>query len=82
MKTPMNDKPFSYHSTWGTSFECERCDFRSPVIVHAVQKPKIDAELNFFARDVSEMVAYHAMNIHPELNYFQGYDCISFEFRK
>lgn len=50
--------------------------------VRSVRTPKTNAELDFFARDVAQMIAYHAMNIWPELNGFQGYDCIKFEFSK
>lgn len=81
-KETLNEKPFSYHSSWGSSFKCDRCDFRSPVTVHMVRQPKTEIELKFFARDVAEMVAYHAMNIWPKLNGFQNYDSIAFEFRK
>lgn len=29
-----------------------------------------------YASDVAEMIGYHAINIHPDLNGFSGYDCI------
>lgn len=30
-------------------------------------------------RDAAEMAGYHAVNIRPELNGFQGYDCLEFK---
>jgi hypothetical protein len=73
----MNNKPFSYWARHGTSFSCESCDFSKPVKVIAYDNLK---KPEFYSRDLSEMIAYHVMNILPELNGFRGYDCIQFEF--
>ena len=78
----MNDRIFTYHSSWGHTFECDYCDLRTPIRVRSNRKPTNDKELSFFARDVSEMIAYHAMNIWPQLNGFSGYDTLTFEFSK
>lgn len=67
----MNDHPFEYTSHNGTVFYAERCDFRGGVTV--TYKPVYPFP---FAEDVAEMIGYHATNIHPKLNGFQGYDCI------
>jgi hypothetical protein len=32
--------------------------------------------------DMVEFGAWHAINIYPDLNGFQGYDCVSFNFVK
>lgn len=70
----MNEKLFSYFGSFGTHFSCARCDFKAPLLV-------IDAptEKKHFLSDVAEMIGYHATNIRPELNGFQGYDCIDFQ---
>jgi len=69
----MNDKPFSYTSHYGTEFVCDRCDFKTPLIVK--NQPSGGKQR---MSDVAEMIGYHATNIYPELNGFQGYDCIQF----
>ena len=71
----MNKKPFSYHSTYGARFECETCDFSTPVIVTL---DDTDMPMRLYGNDVAEMIGYHATNIWPELNGFQGYDTIRF----
>lgn len=70
----MNERPFEHHCSNGSSFQCDRCDFAKPIKV--LDKPS-DEEL--FAADVAEMIGYHATNIWPDLNGFQGYDCIHFD---
>ncbi len=71
----MNDKPFVHVSSGGTRFICERCDFTKPVKVHESASLTREGLMG----DVAEMVGYHAVAIHPELNGFAGYDCITFE---
>ena len=78
----MNKTPFSYHSSWGSTFECDTCDFSTPMRVRQIQRPKTINELDFYSRDLAEMIGYHATNIWPKLNGFQGYDCIKFDFTK
>ena len=72
----MNNKPFCHVCRHGTVFSATRCDFNDGVIVSHVPKKEL------LAMDMAEMIGYHACVIHPELNGFQGYDCISFDFRK
>lgn len=69
----MNEKSFSHISHYGTAFDCDRCDFRTPIVVST---PPEDPRL--YVKDVAEMIGFHTTNIHPELNGFQGYDCIEF----
>ena len=70
----MNEKPFTHHCCNGSRFQCDRCDFTKPIKV--LDKPPYEA---LFAADVAEMIGYHAINIWPELNGFQGYDTIEFD---
>lgn len=73
----LNDQSFSHYGHYGTYFEATRCDFRDGVKVTDAPKDKA-----WLASDVAEMATYHALNIHPRLNGFQGYDCIKFNFVK
>jgi len=72
----MNEKSFSHVCRHGTVFTATRCDFRGGVVVSHVPKKEL------LAMDMAEMIGYHAGVIHPLLNGFRGYDCISFDFRK
>lgn len=75
----MNEKHFSYRSHNGTQFIAERCDFRTGV---SVQSPVLASGCYAgFSSDVAEMIGYHATNIWPSLNGFQGYDCITFTIK-
>lgn len=69
-----NEKPFSYRSRNGTSFKA-RCDFRQGVIVTDAPKAR-----ELAMADVAEMIGYHCTNILPNLNGFQGYDCVYFQY--
>ena len=71
----MNDKPYSHVSSNGTTFKCERCDFRSPI---KALRPGGLSDENF-AVDVSEMIGDHARGIWPNLNGFQGYSALKYE---
>lgn len=73
----MNEKPFEYTSHFGTKFNATRCDFFNGVTV-SDKNPNNDK----YTSDVAEMIGYHATNIHPQLNGFQGYDCIYWTFQK
>lgn len=72
----LNHKPFSHYCRFGTRFGASRCDFRDGVSV-MYDRPLTKEEA---ASDVAEMIGYHAVNIRPELNGFQGYDCIEWIF--
>lgn len=76
----MNNKVFSYISYWGTEFFSDSCDFKSFLEVKNVPSGGLDL-YSRYSRDLAEMIGYHATNILPELNGFQGYDTIRFKFR-
>lgn len=71
MRTFLNDKQFNHITRNGIEFSC---DLRGPILV---SKHNSTQQL---ALAVSEMIAYHAMNIWPELNEFQGYDALTYKF--
>jgi hypothetical protein len=73
----MNEKPFAHSCRFGTTFSSDRCDFKNGVIVSHRQPKK-----ELFISDLAEMVSFHAINIHPQLNGFQGYDCIEWKLKK
>jgi len=72
----MNDTPFEYEAANGTKFTCERCDFKEVINVKWMHETT-DAD---FHLDIAEMIGYHAINVHPQLNGFQGYDVLNFEY--
>jgi len=79
---PMNDMPFMHNSFHGTSFTCDRCDFKTPVNVKLDVSLMEVADVDILSKimlDISEMIGYHATNIFPQLNGFQGYDCIRYK---
>lgn len=81
MKEFLNDKPFSYVSSFGSEFSCPRCDFSEPIsVTETPVSLSGEAFKRILAKEVAEMIGYHATNILPELNGFQGYDCLKFEF--
>jgi hypothetical protein len=80
---PLNEAPFEHVSHYGTKFTCARCDFREPVKVEVgFDMIQMDVYLKKLMVDTSEMIGYHSQNIWKELNGFQGYDCIEYEFVK
>ena len=70
----LNEKPWDHVCHNGTEFSSSRCDFEAELIAR-VPARVTEEEL---MQDVSEMIGYHAMNIHPHLNGFRGYDCIRY----
>lgn len=72
-----NDKPYRHVSKNGSLFESDRCDFQNGV---TVTKPEGITEERFMV-DVSEFIGFHATVIHPELNGFQGYGCITYRIK-
>jgi len=74
---PLNENSFSHYCHNGTWFECDRCDFGAPV---KVRNDNEDLSLPQLMSDVAEMIGFRTCNIWPELNGFQGYDCIKWEF--
>jgi hypothetical protein len=67
----IGNQRFSHTCRNGTQFQADRCDFAS---ISATKKdyPQL------LAADVAEMIGFHAVNIWPNLNGFQGYDCLTF----
>lgn len=76
MAKHLNERSFEHSCRNGTNFFSDRCDFRTNV---RVEVPR-DISREALMQDVSEMIGYHAMNIFPQLNGFQGYDTIIFQF--
>jgi len=70
---PINENPFEHTCRNGTVFTAKRCDFLGGV---AFRDESANEAL--FLQDLSEMIGFHACNIHPRLNGFQGYDCVNF----
>ena len=71
--------PFS-HWAKDFHFQCSRCDFFDYVIVTG-NFENIEEKKNLIAYTlaVSEMIAWHALMIHPYLASFQGYDCVRYK---
>ena len=74
----LNEEPWEHRCKNGTVFRSSRCDFREGVVVTT----RISTTEKQLLQDVGEMVAYHAMTIHSQLNGFQGYDCITYTLRR
>jgi len=73
----MTERPFTHICRYGTVFGADRCDFKTGIIVsHQPSKKAL------YVSDVAEMIGFHAINIHPQLNGFQGYDCIQWKLKK
>ncbi len=85
----VGDKPVTEHgdgfvhtSHHGFGFYCPNVDFSEPVIAYLPDNfddlSQGEAILHF-AQDVAEMIGFHAINIYPHLNSFQGYDAFTFQ---
>lgn len=70
----MNPNRFEYTSHWGSRFISETADLSKGV---TIEKPA-NLPPRYFAADIAEMTGFHATNVHPTLNGFQGYDTIDF----
>lgn len=71
-----NEDKFEHRSRGGTNFRADRCDFVggvSVIVPAGLSREQLLA-------DVSEMIAFHVLNIRNELNGFSGYDCINYRF--
>ena len=75
MKNYLNDQNFVYTSRHGTTFYSERCDFKGGEVIYKLGKV---THPQLLMADAAEMMAFHAINIHPRLNGFQGYDTLRF----
>jgi hypothetical protein len=79
---PLNDQPFSFHSNNGVVFHSDHCDFRNG-ITYKIPKDTNKKEIQrMLMVAVAEMIGEHAMNVHPRLNGFQGYDVLTFTHAK
>jgi hypothetical protein len=77
---PINERPVEYVSISGITFRCKRADFAGHKIrVSGWEGPYRDEETRLM-QAVADFIGFHAMNIHPALNGFAGYDTIHFEF--
>lgn len=77
MKLNLNNTPFYHVSRGGTEFTATRCDLEEGIVI---EFPNSDSAT--YASDIAEMIGYHSTMILPELNGFQGYDCIIFKIKK
>ncbi len=69
----LNEKPWRYTGHFGTEFCAARCDLKGGLTIRG-RKDTSEMQL---VRDVGEAFAWHAAQIHPKLNGFSGYDCVS-----
>jgi hypothetical protein len=69
------DDGFEHTCRHGYVFKCPKADLSEPirVTIPGVTDP------TWIMCDVAEMIGYHATNILPGLDGFQGYDAISFD---
>lgn len=67
-------KKFKYTSRDGTKFRCE-----SEALTGHIEVGNASYNPERFAAAVAEMIAIHAMEIHPRLNGFAGYDTLTFK---
>lgn len=72
----LNEKPFDHHCHHGTEFRATRCDFKEGLLI---KTPRAISAENLVL-DMSEMIGFHATNILPRLNGFQGYDAYNVKF--
>jgi hypothetical protein len=73
----IGNQRFSHICRNGTQFQADRCDFASGIIHYIPATTQKDYP-QLLAADVAEMIGFHAVNIWPNLNGFQGYDCLRF----
>jgi hypothetical protein len=74
----LNERSWQHSGPNGTEFTADRCDFKSGVTANV----PMDMKLERLMQDVSAMVGYHATNILPHLNEFQGYDAFQFTINR
>lgn len=76
----LNGRSFTHHSHGfpGITVEASRCDFKEGVTVYYNAGMPADR----LARALAEVMAWHAVNIRPQLNGFCGYDCIRYSFKR
>jgi hypothetical protein len=76
---PMNDKAFLHRSSNSIELFSQYCDFRTGVYI---VKPEYIDELSEveLTKAIAENIGYHAINIFKELNGFNGYGNIQYNF--
>lgn len=70
----LNEAPLFHTGPHGTSFQCNRSDLRQEIQFHT---PRGVTELQV-RHDFAEFGAWHALQVHPHLNGFPGYDTLHF----
>ena len=84
----MNAEPIEHTSQSNLiTFRCARADLSVPIAVTGwgqiiVKGDTRGVPMERFASDVAEFAAWHAINIFPQLNGFQGYNCITFKLER
>lgn len=71
-----NNKPIEHRCSNGNVFKCERADLGAKIIV---VKDDYLSKTEDLISDVSEFIAWHALNIYPELKAFSGYSHLKYE---
>ncbi len=72
---PPDTLAITYTTTNGTVFSSTHADLRNKVRISKFRGEAF-AQL---AEDVTEFVAWHAMNVYPSLNGFSGYDTVQYD---
>jgi len=79
----LNDAPIEFGSSLGVKFSCDRGDLRNTVEVRVplwVHENRTSEGLHkILTSSYFEFAYWHAINIHPVLNGFRGFDTIRFE---
>lgn len=68
----LNDETLEYRSSNGTTFKCTKCDLSATVEITNI----IEISTDEILADHIEFGAWHALNIHSQLNGFAGYSRI------
>ena len=72
---PVNEKHF-LHNAHPLTFFANRCDFRDGVYVVVPDDIKMTPDM--WIKATAQVMGFHSVNIHRELNGFSGYDAISY----
>lgn len=74
----LNDKPFKHICRNGMTVIADRCDFKEGVTLEC----SIHASDLQITQAYGEAIAWHALNIFPQLNGFAGYAYITLTIEK
>jgi len=69
-----NESPIEHRCDNGTVFHADRADLQTGVTYASFYNVDTDD----LASDFFQFGAWHAKAIHPKLDSFQGYDCVTF----